>query len=329
MVTLATAGGPPQSPRSSPSPHTPEQPWQEPPPPFLQISLTQNCHPSENNLPRTLSYVTPYSPHADNNDARVVLTMNDATHTIHPSTALAPSVSNTSTSSAFLSLRRPQVPITTAIDQHCRKHSILPTHGRIPPSGASMPTPTHAIPTILSHHKNTSKTTEKLSLSLHNLHGDYHNIPTNHNHHIPSVISASSINRSTMDRLPTIESRTKSPTSVHHTTATTQSLRTSSISNSLPSPISSRPDIRIGSHRKPDNPDDSVPHTLAPSPNETDDLSSTNKHFPPTEFTISSDRPEKSPANTHHSTLDSTADNSFEACMRQQQSCFLATLAEI
>jgi len=90
MVTLKMASRSPQSPQSPPSPHIPEQSWQEPPPPFLQLRIfTQNHYSRENNGPSTLMYVTTYSLYANNNDATVKMTMDDATLYPHSSTASA------------------------------------------------------------------------------------------------------------------------------------------------------------------------------------------------------------------------------------------------
>jgi len=89
-VTLETAGGPPQSLWSPPSPHIPEQSWQEPPPPFLGIIFSQNHHFSKNNGPSTLTYIHTYNPHADNNnDATTAMTMDAVSLNPHSSTASA------------------------------------------------------------------------------------------------------------------------------------------------------------------------------------------------------------------------------------------------
>jgi len=182
---------------------------------------------------------------------------------------------------------------------------------------------------ILSHHENTIKTTEKLSLPLRILQGDYHNIPTNHNHHIPSVIQASSFNRSTMEQLPTVDSSTKSLPSVHHTPAIKQSHPITSTSHP-PWPHSSYcPDIPIQGYHMLDHQADTVPNTLKPCPNESDDLSFTNMHFSPTEFSICPECPETPPATNRLSTFDFTANNSFDECMQQQECSFLATMAKI
>ncbi len=79
MVTLEAAGRPPQSPQLPLTPHIPEQPWKEPPPPFLQLIFAPNRNFSENTGPSTLMYGTTYSLPADTNNAANITTMDDAT----------------------------------------------------------------------------------------------------------------------------------------------------------------------------------------------------------------------------------------------------------
>jgi len=87
MVTLATASRPIQSQWSPLSPPIPEQPWQEPPPPFLRITSTQNHNLSKNSGPSTLLHVTAYSPQANTNNAPIALTMDPSSFTPHSTTA--------------------------------------------------------------------------------------------------------------------------------------------------------------------------------------------------------------------------------------------------
>jgi len=93
MVTLATAGGPSQSPPSPLTPHIPEQSWKEPPPPFLTAISTQNCHLSNNIGRSTLTHVVTYRPPTDTIDSSVHTTMDNASLTppAHAISALLPS----------------------------------------------------------------------------------------------------------------------------------------------------------------------------------------------------------------------------------------------
>jgi len=158
MVTLATAGGPSQSPPSSLTPPIPEQSWKEPPPPFLAAIFTQKRHVSSNIGRSTLTHVATYRPPPDTINSAVQTTMDTASLTPppHAISTLLPSPPrlevdrSTSTSSTILPAF---VPITRRSDSRV-------THG--PTSKKT--TTTHYISTL-----NPTKTKEKEYISsLHN-----------------------------------------------------------------------------------------------------------------------------------------------------------------
>jgi len=158
MVTLATAGGPSQSPPSPLTPHIPEQSWKEPPPPFLATISTRNRNLSNNIGRSTLTHVVTYRPPTDTIDSSVHTTMDNASLTppAHAISALLPSPPSlevdgpTSTSSFTLPAF---IPITRRSDSRVMHR---PTSQKT--------TTTHYTSTL-----NTTKTKEtEYTSSLHN-----------------------------------------------------------------------------------------------------------------------------------------------------------------
>jgi len=295
------------------------------------INPAQNHHSSENKGPSTLTYEAPYSQHAATNTANIVPTMDDATFTTHSSAASAPLLSLSSHQSAPLPLRRPQASIALANVQHSVRHNTPNQSGRPLHQGAPTPTIMLTHPTTtLSLHKATIKTTEKSSTLLYNLHGDYHHTPTNHHHHISPLRPAPSSHRSTTDPASIVAPHTHSNTPLHPKTTITQGTSTSSTSNPQPPFTSHRSELLTQCHRPLDITVSTALTTTVLLPTAPPaSLPNTNR-IQPTEFSFPLDSPVKKPNTTPASILDSVdTGDSFDERMRQQQRCFLATLADL